>query len=296
MNTDVSAPSLGELVGYLDAQFPPSTAQDWDRVGLVAGDPREPISRVLFAVDPVATVVDEALEREAQLIVVHHPLFLRLTHHVDAGWFKGDVVHRLIRGGCALYAAHTNADVAFGGANDSLAQAIGLRDVEPLTDAAFDEAAQPIGLGRIGRLEASVTLGELAQHIAGVLPPVAQGVRVSGELTSMVETVAVCSGAGDSLLSDPVVRSADVYVTADLRHHPASEAREAVHGDRPFLIDVSHWASEWLWLPEAAARMQQRFGVQCWVSRRVTDPWTAHFASSMPWPDSALSISPSTDN
>ena len=70
-------------------------------------------------------------------------------------------------------------------------------------------------------------------------------------------TVALCAGAGDSLLANPEVVAADVYVTSDLRHHPASEARERARlGRGPALIDVSHWASEWLWLDVAAEQLR----------------------------------------
>ncbi|RXZ50100.1 Nif3-like dinuclear metal center hexameric protein, partial [Agromyces binzhouensis] len=82
-------------------------------------------------------------------------------------------------------------------------------------------------------------------------------------------------GAGDSLLGHPAVRAADAYVTADLRHHPASEAREqAMLGGGPALIDVSHWASEWLWLDAAARELRDAHpGLEVVVSDLRTDPW-----------------------
>src|SRR5690625_1925260 len=86
--------------------------------------------------DPVATVVDEALEWRADLIVTHHPLLLRGITSVAATSAKGSIIHRLISGGCALYTAHTNADSALQGVNDALADAIGLVDLEPLVPAA----------------------------------------------------------------------------------------------------------------------------------------------------------------
>jgi putative NIF3 family GTP cyclohydrolase 1 type 2 len=100
-------------------------------------------------------------------------------------------------------------------------------------------------------------------------------VRVSGGFDDHVQTIAVCGGAGDSLLGDPAVLGADVYITADLRHHPASEAREqALLAGGPALIDVSHWASEWLWLDAAAAQLQSAHpDLEVLVSDLRTDPW-----------------------
>ena len=99
--------------------------------------------------------------------------------------------------------------------------------------------------------------------------------RAAGTPRQPVTRVAVCGGAGDSLLSAEAVRTADVYVTADLRHHPASEAREqAVLGGGPALLDVSHWASEWLWLDTAAEQLRAALpGVEVVVSELRTDPW-----------------------
>ncbi len=127
-----AAPTLAELVAALERRYPPGTAESWDRVGLVAGDPAQRVRRVLLAVDPVAAVVDEALDWGADLVVTHHPLLLRGIHSVAATTFKGTLLHRLIRGGAALYAAHTNADAARGGVAEALAALVGLTDLRPL--------------------------------------------------------------------------------------------------------------------------------------------------------------------
>ncbi|WP_280267672.1 Nif3-like dinuclear metal center hexameric protein [Nocardia wallacei] len=124
---------LSELVGVLEEAYPPRLAEAWDSVGLVCGDPAEPVSRVLFAVDATAAVVDEAIDWGAQALVVHHPLLLRGVDSVAASTPKGALVHRLIRHGCALFTAHTNADSADPGVSDALAQAIGLTVTGPLS-------------------------------------------------------------------------------------------------------------------------------------------------------------------
>jgi putative NIF3 family GTP cyclohydrolase 1 type 2 len=121
-------PRLSDLIDALDALWPPALAESWDAVGLVCGDPAAEVSRVVFAVDPVQEVVDEAVAAGAGLLVTHHPLYLRGTTTVapvgPAG-FKGRVVHDLIRGGVALYVAHTNADRADPGVSDALAERYG---------------------------------------------------------------------------------------------------------------------------------------------------------------------------
>ncbi|CAM3240638.1 Nif3-like dinuclear metal center hexameric protein [Prescottella defluvii] len=128
----MSTPTLADVIAALEAAYPPALAESWDSVGLVAGDPAEEVRRVVVAVDATAAVVDEALATGAQLLLVHHPLLLRGVDTVGAHTPKGALLHRLIRGGCALYSAHTNADRADPGVSDALAGALGLIDTRPL--------------------------------------------------------------------------------------------------------------------------------------------------------------------
>ncbi|HEY5049458.1 MAG TPA: Nif3-like dinuclear metal center hexameric protein [Acidothermaceae bacterium] len=124
--------TLADVVAIMEGLYPPSLAASWDAVGLVCGDPAQRVRRILFAVDPVAVVVDEAIERGADLLITHHPLFLHGTSSVAATTAKGRSVHRLIRAGIALHVAHTNADHANPGVSDALAAALGLVDTRPL--------------------------------------------------------------------------------------------------------------------------------------------------------------------
>lgn len=262
--------TVAEVAAAAERLWPLAGAEPWDAPGLLSGDPGAPVTRILLAVDAVADTVDEAIEVGAQLLLVHHPLLLRGVTTVAESTAKGALLARLIRGGCALLAAHTNADIVATGTSARLASLLGLPDAQPIV-----ETAPGLGLGRVGALPEPTTLGALARRLAGILPPTATGVRVAGEFDRPVQTVAVCGGAGDSLLGEPAVRAADVYVTADLRHHPASEAVETARvTGGPALIDVSHWASEWLWLETAADELRAALpGVEVVVSELRTDPW-----------------------
>ena len=125
---------LSDVTALLDQWYPPSWAEDWDAVGLVCGDPEQPVRRVLFAVDPAPAVVAEALQFGADLVVCHHPLLLRPVHGVAATTPKGRVVHDLVRAGIGLFAAHTNADVPADGVYDALARAVGIVDPRVVVD------------------------------------------------------------------------------------------------------------------------------------------------------------------
>jgi dinuclear metal center YbgI/SA1388 family protein len=374
--------TVTDVLAALEAAYPPALAADWDAVGLVCGDPAEPVSSVLFAVDPVPETVEEAVADGAQLLVTHHPLLLRGVHGVGADTPKGALLHRLIRAGTALFTAHTNADAADPGVSDALAAALGLEVTGPLVgvpaepldkivtfvpvgpalsavhaalsaagagnvgnyshcsfatagtgqfkplegaqptigevgtlervaetrlemvlprgrrpavvaalrashpyeEPAFDvlelaDLPSPRGLGRIGALPAPEPLSVFTERVAAALPATAWGVRAAGDPDRTIETVAVCGGAGDSALGAAATAGVDAYVTADLRHHPASEhllAGTLPRRPTPALVDVAHWASEWPWCAQAADVVRAALGgsVEVRVSNRRTDPWT----------------------
>lgn len=382
----MAQPTLADVVRVLEELYPPRLAASWDAVGLVCGDPDAPVARVLFAIDPVESVVDEAIAVGASLLVTHHPLFLRPTSSVAATSAKGRVIHRLIRAGIALHVAHTNADHASPGVSDALADVLGLHDLRPLDPlpvATLDKivtfvpepdaekvldalaaagagelgdyarcawtvpgvgtflprpgatpaigtvgviehvgetriemvldrsrrfdvvaalrAAHPYeepafdvfeladmpgaaGTGRVGVLPTQLTLAEFAALVGRALPATAAGGRVAGDLAAPVRTVAVCGGAGDAYLRQATAAGADVYLTADLRHHPAAE--HLANGGCA-LVDVPHWASEWPWLPVAAERLRaavERSGttVRTNVSVLPTDAWSGRIDPADP--------------
>ncbi|WP_028649247.1 Nif3-like dinuclear metal center hexameric protein [Nocardiopsis sp. CNT312] len=284
VSTQTQNHRLADVIAAFEEVYPPGWAASWDAVGLVCGDPVQSVERVLFAVDPVSAVVDEAVEWGADLVVTHHPLMLRGVTSVAADTPKGRVVHRLIRAGTALYTAHTNADTAAPGVSDALARTVGLTgDLSPLDPDPTDPEGRR-GIGRVGVLDRPMVLRDFADRVAQALPATAAGVRVAGDLDRQVTRVAVSGGAGDSLLGAARAAAADVFVTSDLRHHPSSEFVEA---GGPALVDTAHFASEWPWLEEGASHLvdalARRRGpgganVEVRVSTTVTDAWSRTFS------------------
>ena len=271
-------PTLSQVIAAMESLWPLSLQAGWDASGVVAGRPEQSIQRIHWAVDPVQAVADEAVSYGADLLITHHPLFLKPVSSMAATTFKGKVVHTLVENSCALITAHTNADSAVGGVSDVLAEILGLEDIVPLAPA--DDGLTEEGIGRVGTLQQAMRLEEFAARVYSAMPAVAGGVRVAGDPDGIISRVAITGGAGDSLFDAVRAHEADVYITADLRHHPASEAREQamMHGDRPYLIDVSHFASEWLWLPTGANALERAladegFSVTSAVSAINTDPW-----------------------
>ena len=152
-----------------------------------------------------------------------------------------------------------------------------LRAAHPYEEPAFDIialAAVPgdVGIGRVGALERPESLAAFVSRVRDALPATSWGVRASGESDAVVSRVAVCGGAGDSLLGAVDAADVQVYVTADLRHHPADEHRRA---SGVALVDVAHWASEFPWCAQAAGILRDHFGdaLGVHVCPVRTDPW-----------------------
>lgn len=264
---------VADVVELLDQRYPARWAEEWDRVGLTIGEPAGPVTRALLVVDVVPETVAEAVRVGADLVISHHPLLLRGVNSVATTTYKGRAIHRMIQSGIALFTAHTNADVANPGVSDALAARLGLVETRPLRSAIDDPAR---GAGRIGRLPFAMTLAELADLVARTLPPTAWGVRAAGRPDRDVRTVAVCGGAGDAYLADARSAGVDAYLTADLRHHPASEFFSE---GGPALLDAAHWATERPWLDALATELRARTGIETIVSDLMTDPWSTHVAS-----------------
>jgi putative NIF3 family GTP cyclohydrolase 1 type 2 len=145
-------------------------------------------------------------------------------------------------------------------------------------------AASSTGLGRVGVLPAPLSLRSFAEQVARALPSTPAGVRFHGDPEAGVVRVAVCGGSGETLLPDAVRAGVDAFVTADLRHHPASEH---LASGGPALVDPGHWASEWPWLPRVSEALSRALGegsptattVETHISTVVTDPVTGHVRS-----------------
>jgi len=267
----MAKPTLESVLAQVDTLWPESGAEEWDSPGLVVGSSQQPIASIHLVVDATPETIAEAREVGADLIIAHHPLLLRGVTSVAESTYKGHVVAELIRAGIELYSAHTNADVVPTGTSSRLADLIGVVGHEPVVP-----GSRPgHGLGRVGSLPEDMSLYELAVVLGEVLPQTAVGPVIAGEPDARVTRVAVCAGAGDSLLQEPAVLDSDVYITSDLRHHPASEFREhAKLFGGPSLITISHFAAEWLWLDGAAEELRSMLGVGVTVSELNTDPWT----------------------
>lgn len=257
---------LGEVVSALERLWPLDLADSWDNPGLALGDVQQEVSSILLAVDVTLEVLEEAEVLGANLVVSHHPALFRPISTLAGDGAVHKVLRTAISKEISLFSAHTNVDHIPGGVSHVFAESMGLKDLTPL-DALS-------GHGRVGNLSDSIALHEFAQHLANLLPHTARRVLVQGEPGRIIKRVAVLAGAGDSFLDQALASDIDVYVTSDLRHHPALDWKIRGGPTAPALICVSHWASESLWLASCSEMIGAVLpGIRVSISKTNTDPW-----------------------
>ena len=273
---------LAQIIEFLEDYFPLAWAEQWDKVGLVLGDLEWEINKIRLSVDPTVAEAEEAAKTPGTLLVTHHPLLLKGANFLPATTGKGYLVTKLLTSKGALWCAHTNSDRARQGTVGAWIDALRLKNPKPIVrpddnDARSSAKNELFGLGVIAQLDKTITVKELLTQIKDIVPKTAQGVLATGPAEREVSTVAICPGAGDSLLEVVSEKSVDAYITSDLRHHPALEHLEAHanHQLSPVLIDLPHYASEYLYLPKLAKVLEKEFpDLTVEVSDISSDPFS----------------------
>lgn len=258
--------NVGEFLAAVDALAPWRLAEEWDNVGLMVGRRDREVMQVLVALDLRADVLDEAADRGAELVLVHHPPIFPALSAVSDARTAGALVLRAAEDQVAVVAAHTNLDSAAGGLNDLMAGALGMRDLQPLVPNGDDPG---VGLGRVGVLDPT-SPGDLAARAVDTFCTRRANLGMVGDPARHVRRVAVCTGSGGSLIEAARVAGAEAYVTGDLKYHDADVAEGMA------LINVAHGAVEQhclrAWTPSLAAALAPS-GVAVEFATADTDPW-----------------------
>lgn len=229
-----------DITDFFEGFAPVCTAMEFDNVGLLAGDKNTEISRVLLSLDITAEVVEEAAEKNCELIISHHPVIFRPLKRLDTR----SAAYQLAKHGIAAVCMHTNLDVSpeFG-VNTCLAEAIGVKNLRKsdLDDYLF-----------IGGLDEGTDILSFAKHVKSALN--CEGLRYTG-VNPTVKTVAVASGAGGSGVIAAAEEGADAFVTGEIKHHDINEAN-ALGVD---IIDVGHFKSEDIVILPLKKRLEEAF-------------------------------------
>lgn len=228
--------TIREIYEALFDFAPASMKMDWDNVGLLCGRMDAQVQKIVVALDCTADVIEEAKQLGAQLIVTHHPLIFGELKAVNDQSVLGRNLLTLIENGIAAINLHTNLDVAPGGVNDVLADALGLTEVQVLEPMGQDAQGRDYGLIRIG-LTAETDLPAFAESVKTALH--CPGLRYA-DGGKPVRKVAVGGGACGSEIDAVLAAGCDTFVTADLKYHQLEEAKYMGLN----LIDAGHFETE----------------------------------------------------
>lgn len=223
-----------EIIKIIEAVCPQRLAYSWDNVGLLCGDEEKDVKKVFVTLDTNLNTVKEAVKRNADMIVSHHPILFEPIQRIDYKTAIGQMLKLLIENNIPLFAAHTNMDTAKGGINDKLAQMFSLTDVKILDRHTDDETA---GLGRFGKLKSPVKFGEFAKQCGKILNT---PVRIAGDIDKIITTAAVASGSCSEIIPLSKEKGADVIITGDMKYHNMMDMADL----GICIIDAGHYPTE----------------------------------------------------
>ena len=237
--------TVKEIYNFIDGFAPFNTAEKWDNSGLLVGDTDKKVEKILFALDITSDVIKQATEQNADLIITHHPVIFKPIYSVP----KNSLVYEIIENGLSIICAHTNYDIAVGGVNDILCDAVGFRNYIKCNDVPLN----------IGVFDGEISADEFASSIKELLGGT---VRYNNGSKSL-KKIAVCSGSGSDYLADARDYGCDALLTGDGSHHGFLDADE--YGMS--LICAGHFETEILAVKPLADKIKNKFGLNCIIAK-----------------------------
>ncbi|HHO48300.1 MAG TPA: Nif3-like dinuclear metal center hexameric protein [Desulfobacteraceae bacterium] len=264
-------PTVRDILAIIETMAPAKLAEPWDNTGLMIGSPGEKVTTILIGLDPTTELLEEAEARGANLLITHHPVIFHPLKSIDPDRPEGKFIARALDQRINVISCHTNLDSALHGVSEILARRLGLTETAPLARQKNSDAG--CGLGRIGTFPAPISAPEFIRRLkAACNPPWILG---AGARPEQISRAAVCGGSCSELADTALRAGAQVFVTAEVKHHVARLAEQT----GMWIIDAGHFATENSALLDFAERLQAeasaRFGsMHVGVSARQTGPLT----------------------
>lgn len=230
--------TIGNIYDYIDSIAPFEGQMGFDNAGLLIGSKDREISRVMLALDATKSVAAQAAAKGCQLLITHHPVIFRPAKSISGH----SAVYQLISGGVNVISAHTNYDIADGGVNTCLAEALD-----------FEGFFRPEWLecGVYGELGREMTAMELGQLVADRLR--IDGVRVTDGGKAIRRVVFIGGSGGGEVYS--LFGRADALITGEADHHEMLDARE----NGMTVITAGHYETEIIAMEPLAERLREVF-------------------------------------
>ncbi len=236
---------IKEIYDYLNTISPFNTAVH-DNVGLLTGSMDAEVTGICTCLDITNNIIDEAVLKNANLIVSHHPVIFDPLRQVC----PPNPVYKLVHNDISAIAMHTNFDMSEGGVGDALVELLGFT---PTGDVLEPVHPNGLGFGSVCDLDFSFTPKALAEHCKNTLD--LGGVRYT-PINREIRRVAVCSGSGGSTMHYAIERGCDALITGDIKHNVWVDA---INSDF-VLIDAGHFGTEKCATHRLAALLSRKFG------------------------------------
>src|SRR5690554_423750 len=226
-----------DIIALANSLAPQVLAYNWDNTGLQIGNVNQDVSGILLTLDINKSVIDEAIAKNCELIISHHPLIFKPIKKIDQKDYLGKLIYKIIANKLNVFSMHTNLDKAEDGINDYLADLLGLVNIKPLnsTENRNDSDYSP---GRIAHLCEEVPFRDFLRIVKKRLN--IEQMRYVGEDKNRVRCIAICSGSGSDFIPVAAKEGADILITADIKYHQAQEAEVTGLG----LIEAGHYQTE----------------------------------------------------
>ena len=251
-----------EIMDVIERTYPKHAALEWDNVGLLVGRTEKEVKKVYVALDATDEVIDAAISEGADMLITHHPLIFSPLKKITDEHFIGNRVVKLLQHDISYYAMHTNYDVL--GMARLSGEMLGLHeeDVFEVTD-----SEEHIGIGRIGKLEKEMTLGECCELVKKVFE--LSAVRVFGDVYQKVTCAAISPGSGKHMSELAIKKGADVLITGDIDHH---EGIDAVSQGLA-IIDAGHYGLEYIFIADMVKYLKQHFENVTVLQAEIVQPF-----------------------
>lgn len=252
---------LFDLKKQLDKILNIDLAYTWDNVGLLIGELESEITSITTALELCNEVIDDAITKNSNMIIVHHPLIFSPIKKITDSDDKQKMIIKLIKNNIALYVAHTNFDIIDGGLNDYILNLLEIENISPLTD---DEDINTIG--RVAKLCTPIPLNDFALYIQEVLDT--KNTRIVSKQNKLIQDVAIVTGAGFEYIQY-AMKKADVFITGDMKYHEAQDAFQ--RGD--CIIDAGHFDTEKFFTYAMKNFLVERLNIDVYTSSSLQNPF-----------------------
>lgn len=256
--------TIADVIKELEVLADPKHQESYDNVGLITGQREWEVQGVLIALDAIEEVIEDAIRRDCNMVVVHHPIIFKGLKKINGYHYVERSVIKAIKNDIAIYAIHTNLDnVLYNGVNQTLAQNLELSDIKILRPKGPEMI---IGSGAFGYFKKPKSISDFQMFLKEKLA--LQVFKHTPWIHQEIRTVALCGGTGSFLIKDAIAIGAQVFITSDVKYHEFFEANDQIT-----VVDIGHYESEQHTIKLLEACLKQKFAnfaVLC--TKVVTNP------------------------